>query len=299
MHDPKKLLFFLEILERGSMSAAARARGTSRSTAARHLAELEDELGVQLLQRTTRQLALTQAGSVYRERALEIRDMLETVEAEVQGLERAVRGHLRVAVPIIDHQRFLLPLIQAFLHAHPDVTLEFVLAANVRRLVADGFDVGLQMGLDVNASLTMRRLFTEDVALFASAGYAEARGLPASLHELDAHDTLGYRFGYGELEAWPLRDGGVLLPEAPRFTMNSRAMLNDAVLEGMGIGLMMGSISRPHVAAGRLVPVLPDAICRTHSYSLVYAATRHVPSRVRAFVDFTLAWATDVRAQDI
>ena len=290
MHDPSHMLLFLLIVEQGSMAAAARVEGISRSTVARHLAALEDELGAQLLVRNTRDIALTQAGEVYLERARAIRDQIAEAESAVRQLEGAVKGHLRIAAPIFDHQEILSPLLCAFSNAYPDVTIELLLATDERFVVAGGFDVGVQMGFEANADLAIRRLIVDRLTLTASREYLDAHRRVRTVQDLEQHRCLLMRRDDGVLDKWPRIEGEDLIVEEPRVITNSVAILEDAIRNGLGIGLMRNAISRAEVEAGTLVHVLPDEIGMEKTYSLVYPATRYVPPKVRAFVDFTTQW---------
>ncbi len=291
MHDPRNLLLFLDVVDEGSMAGAARKLGMSRSTVARHVATLEDELGVQLLHRNTRDVSLSEAGELYVERAREIREMLAAAEACVHQMEDEVRGRLRVAVPIVHHRRYITPIVAEFGRLYPDVELEILFAEDISQMVALGIDVGIQTGLGANAALTMRRITSGPVRVYASPAYLDARGVPRTLEELADHDALFMRMPSGEFEEWPRRDGGSYAVDHPRMVTNSRALLVDAMLEGLGLGRVMEAVVAPLVASGKLVEVMPDVLGGETSLSLVYAATRHVPPKVRAFVDFTLEWS--------
>jgi DNA-binding transcriptional LysR family regulator len=291
MHDPRNLLLFLDVVDEGSMAGAARKLGMSRSTVARHVATLEDELGVQLLHRNTRDVSLSEAGELYVERAREIRELLAAAEACVHQMEDEVRGRLRVAVPIVRHRRYITPIVSGFGKRYPDVELEILFAEDISQMVALGIDVGIQTGLEVNAALTMRRLAKGPVRVYASPAYLADRGTPTTLEELSGHDAMFMRMPGGGLEEWPLRDGGTWVVDHPKLVTNSRALLVDGMLEGLGLGRVMGAVVAPLVEAGRLVEVMPEVLGGETSLSLVYAATRHVPPKVRAFVDFTLEWS--------
>ncbi len=291
MHDPRGLILFLDVVDEGSMAGAARRLGMSRSTVARHVATLEDELGVQLLHRNTRDVSLSEAGELYAERARAIRSMMRDVEARVRTMEESVGGRLRVAVPIVNHRRFITPIVRGFGAKYPQVELEILFAEDVSQMIARGIDVGIQVGLGANAALTMRRIASGRSCVYASSAYLAARGTPGALEDLAGHDMIFLRLESGECEEWPLLEGGTYLAPHPKLVTNSKQLLADAVLEGMGMGRMMDTVAKPGVESGALVQVMPDVFGGETSLSLVYAATRHVPPKVRAFVDFTVAWA--------
>ena len=291
MHDPRGLLVLLEVVDEGSMAAAARKLGVSRSTIARQVATLEDELGVQLLLRNTRDVSLSEAGEVYIERAREIRELIGQLEAKVHQLEDTVRGRLRIAVPIIDHKQFITPIVRDFAAAYPELELEVMLAEDITQIVSKGIDVGIQSNFEVNAALTMRRLLSSRAAIYASKRYVAQRGLPQTVEELAQHDALYFRSYDGTIEGWPIEGGAEeLVLEHPRLVTNSKSLLGDAIGEGLGIGRLMEAVARPFVDRGLLVPVLPELVGAPTVLALVYPANRHVPPKVRAFIDFMVEW---------
>lgn len=291
MIDPSAAILFVQIERTGSISGAARAMGITRSTAARRLSALEQSLGVQLVSRTTHTLSLTRAGHAYLPHARDACDALEAAAAAAQNAASAPTGLLRVAAPIINTKGLILPLLQQFRVAYPEIRIEAVFDADVRELVARGFDVGLQTGLEYNQTLTMRRLLKGELRLFASPLYLKERGVPERVEELDDHDCLVHQTSNGEVEPWVTAQGKSFLPEDPVLRTNSLELVLEAAAAGVGICFAPKTIIARDFGDA-LTPILEDQVRAQEWFSLVYSANKIVPPKVRAFVDFTLAWAS-------
>lgn len=290
MHDPSHLLLFLEVAQRRSIAAAARELRMSRATATRRLAALEESLGVQLVRRTTNDLSLTEAGHIYLEHAQTAHQALKRAEDAVRLAKNSTSGLLRIAAPILPAQTLITPLLREFSELHPEVRLEVVFDADVRKLVGEGFDLGLQVGLEENPSLLVRQLILVKRRLVASTEYLKARGEPSCLEELGSHACLVSKAPSG-FEPWPLLKGeGTYVPPEPRLICNSQTLVQSAVEAGMGIALMPLILVERSLAQGQLKPVLTQEVGKDLWVSLVVATHRIIPPKVRAFVDFTVQW---------
>lgn len=265
----------------------------SRATATRRLAALEESLGVQLVRRTTNDLSLTEAGQIYLEHAQTAHQALKRAEDALRLAKNSTSGLLRIAAPILPAKTLITPLLREFSERHPEVRLEVVFDADVRKLVGDGFDLGLQVGLEKNPSLLVRRLIQVKRRLVASKEYLEERGVPKKLEELDDHACLVSKTVVG-VEPWPLlTKDGAHAPSMPRLICNSQTLLLSAVESGMGIALMPLILVERGLAQGQLVPVLADEVGKDLWVSLVVATHRIIPPKVRAFVDFTVEWVKE------
>lgn len=298
MHDPSYALLFVDIVERGSIAAAARAHQISRATAARRLASLEEGLGVQLVTRTTHALSLTSAGEAYLPHAQAVRAALTRAEDAARDAVNRPQGVIRIVAPIVNHDRFLMPLLKEFTAAYPEINAEVILGADVRRLVAEGFDVGLQVGLEDNAELIMRRLLIDHLILVASPSYLARRGAPQDIAALDDHDCLMAAEPDGAPQPWPLGEGRTWVPTRARLLSNSHELIIGAAVSGLGITMLPRAVLFEEFARGMLVQVLPE-VSHKEWFSLVYSATRIVPPNVRAFVDFTTAWFGALLAEQV
>lgn len=296
MHQLTDVLLFIEIANQGSIAGAARMIGVTRATAARRLAALEDHLGVQLVLRNTRSLSLTHAGQIYLKHAKNIRDSVEKAEYAVTQMKESPHGHIRLAAPIINTERILIPLVKSFTERYPDITIEVVFATDVRNLVAESFDLGLQTGLEKNASLIMRTLIRDRLQLAASPKYIEQYGPIHSVDDLKNHHCLTNRTADGMREDWPLTNGRKLHIERPKLVTNSHELLQAVAVEGIGIYLGSAIMMHKDLESGRLVQVLPDEVYRNEFFSLVYPATRWISPQLRVLIDFIIDWVGAFKA---
>lgn len=288
-------LLFIEIAQRGSISAAARELQLTRATAARRLTTLEEELGVQLVHRTTRMLSLTSAGRAYLEHVLEARDALMRAEDAALSAVSSPRGVLSLAGPSISLDTLLSPLLIAFDQEYPDIDVEMHLDVDVRSLVAQGIDVGLQVGLEHNSELIMKKMLLTEMILVASPHYVERRGAPESIEDLNAHSCLVQRGEENVLRAWELADGSSIVPAKRKLTTRSFDLLIASACQGLGLAVLPRNSVLMQLATGELVQLMPDVVTHKSWSSLVYSATRIVPPKVRAFIDFTQAFVEPMR----
>lgn len=299
MASADNALLFVEIAQRGSIAAAARVFGITRATAARRLSALEAHLGVQLVQRTTRMLSLTSAGRAFLAHALDARAALERAEDAAMHIVGAPSGLLRIAAPIINIDRLFAPLLVAFDQEYTDIDIELVLAADVRRLVAQGFDVGLQIGLDANAELAMRQLLSTEMILVGSPEYLRREGIPTNIEELGSHSCLMVRSLDGDVIAWQTTDERQFVPPRIKLLSNSEDIVIVGARSGLGLAMATRELCQPDLDAGRLIQVMPHLVGYHEWFSIVYSATRIMPPKVRVFIDFTVEYTNDLIADGL
>lgn len=245
---------------------------------------------MQLVRRTTNDLSLTEAGRIYLEHAQTAQNALKRAEDAVRLIKNSTSGLLRIAAPILPAETLITPLLREFSELHPEVRLEVVFDADVRRLVGEGFDLGLQVGLEENSSLLMRQLILVKRRLVACTKYLDAHGKPDCIADLEGHACLVSK-STGGLEPWPLlKEERQYTPVSPRLICNSQTLLQSAVEAGMGIALMPTILVESSLASGQLQSVLTQDVGKDLSVSLVLATHRIIPPNVRAFVDFTVQW---------
>jgi len=281
---------FVRVVERGGFAAAAEGTALTPSGVSRAVTRLEDRLGVRLLQRTTRRLALTPEGETMLARGREILAAIEAAEAEVTAARGRPRGLLRVNTSTAFARHRLVPRLGAFRARYPEVRLE--LSVNDRRvdLLAEQLDIAIRTGEVGDSPLVQRRLETDRRIICASPAYLARRGTPASPEDLAKHDCL-LLHGLARLAEWPFRQGGrvVARPVAPALTCDTAEVMLDMALAGLGIVRLTGFMLRDALEAGRLVPLLEaehvsEPVPIT---ALMPPGRQHLP-RVRAFLD-TLA----------
>lgn len=283
-----EMAIFQRIVEQGGFAAAARDSGLTPSALSKLVSRLEARLGVRLLLRTTRRLALTAEGEIYLARARDITAQIEAAEADVTaGLARP-RGHLRVNTGSAFARHRLLPALPAFLDAYPDITLD--LAINDRRVdpVLEQADVLLRIGALDDSTLVARKLAEIGRIICAAPDYLARRGTPATPAGLAGHDCIVLR-GLARFTAWPFREGAGIatLPVSGRLTCDGADALLDMALAGLGIIRVTDFLVERALADGRLVPVLENwhVSERLPVWALMPGGRSRLP-RVRAFVDF-------------
>jgi DNA-binding transcriptional LysR family regulator len=279
---------FVRIVETGSISAAAEHLAVAKSAVSRRLAELESRLGAQLLHRTTRRLSLTDSGRTFLERAQRILADLEEAEAAVSQAQTALKGRLRVALPLSFGLLHLTPLIEKFMTRHPD--LEFDLDFNDRQidLMQEGFDLAIRIANLPDSSLIARRLAPIRHLLSASPDYLKRHGTPACAEDLRQHVCLAYS-NLANPGLWHYRapdgsSGSVQMPV--KLKANNGDFLCRAAQAGHGLILHPAFYLREALQSGQLVALLTDHVWPELNAYAVYPPTRHLSRRVRALVDF-------------
>lgn len=266
-----------------SFAEAGRALGISASAVGKNVARLEQQLGLRLFHRTTRQVRLTQEGSLFHERCRRILDELHDARAAMQAAAEAPRGRLRVSLPTIGY-RFLLPVLPEFQARYPEVELDLDFNDHLVDVVEAGLDVVIRSGELADSRLVARRLGPFRFILAASPAYLSKRGVPLTPPDLAGHSSLRYRFlNSGKLEEWMLPG----LPAMPIALVcnNMEAMLGAAV-SGLGLAYMPDFLARDALARGELQQVLAEQLTHSGQFSALWPSSRQLSPKVRAFVDF-------------
>jgi DNA-binding transcriptional LysR family regulator len=274
---------FEAVARTGSFTGAARELGVPKSTVSRGLARLEASLGVQLVLRTTRKVALTAAGTGLYDRLAPLLASMRAALGELPEREEEPSGLLRVTAPVDVGVLFLAEVVARYTARHPAVSVELHLTGRVVDLVAEGFDVALRVAPRLeDSSLISRRAAPIVMQVFASPLYLARRGTPRTEAELGGHDWVGFR---------PTdrgRAGRTPAPGPARVTCDDLLFLRDAVRAGAGLGLLPAFVAEPEVLAGTLVRVLPRHERVSGHLHIVTPAAKHVPRRVTAFRDLVL-----------
>lgn len=285
-----ELLTFVRAVEARSISRAARELGVPRPTVGRRLARLEDKLGARLLRRTTRTMALTDAGEALYQRARAVVAAASDARDAVVRRDDAVRGRLRVSAPPVQGGS-LGALVAEFLAAHPDVRVEIETSTRYVDLVSDGFDVAIRAATELAPGLVARTLGRTRLVAVASPEYLARAGTPRRAADLARHACLlGYARGEHPSTHWPRLRGGQLRVEG-RLASNDLAVVRAAALVGHGIALLPLTLVHEDVAAGHLAPVLTAQIGAEARLAAVYAEREFLPAAVRAFVAAAVRWA--------
>lgn len=292
--ETSELLAFVRTVEAGSVSAAAAELGVPRPTVSRRLARLEERLGARLLRRTTRRLAVTDAGEELYRHARAVVAAVRDAEAAVRRADGEVRGLLRVSAPPANDG--LRALYLSFLDRYPAVRLEIDATTHHVDLVTSGFDVAIRATTDLAPGLVARQLFRARSLAVAAPAYLAAAGTPTRAEELAGHACLtGYTRGERPQTEWPLRGGGRVRVE-PRLAANDFGLLLLAARAGKGIAVLPEPVVVDDLAHGALVHVLPGVVEAPVRFALVYAEREFLPPAVRAFVDHVAERAPSVFA---
>lgn len=293
MRDPvetAELLAFIRIVDAKSLSRAAAELALPRATLTRRLARLEERLGVRLLRRTTRSLAVTDAGEAFYRQARVALEAVKHAEESVQQLPgEAIRGDLRVsAPPVVDET--LYAMIVAFAAKYPNVRVQVEFTSRLVDLRREGYDVALRATDRIEPGLIARTLRRSERIGVASPAYLREHGTPTSAKQLRAHRCLT-GFARGELPqaTWRVSNREVHVESA--FSSNDPQMLVAAALAGLGIALVPHFLVEDRIAAGELVRVLPNVLRDTNVLAVVYAERELQPPHVRAFIDAILEWS--------
>ncbi|MGL4637311.1 MAG: LysR family transcriptional regulator [Beijerinckiaceae bacterium] len=279
-----ELDIFARVVTAGSMSAAGREIGLSPPVVSKHIKSLEERLGTRLLQRTTRQLALTESGQGFYERVVAILASVDEAEAWVSRRTAAARGVLRVSAPTSFGRMHLAPHLVDFLKQYPDITVDLSLSDQFVDIVAEGFDLAIRIADLADSSLVARKLAPNHRVLCATPDYLATHGEPVTLADLSSHKLLVHNVDFWRLE----NAGGVSTVKVESaIRTNSSEVIREAVLAGVGIALRSTWDVGPEIDSGKLRIVLPDwhASARVAVYA-VYPSRRHLAHKVRVFMDF-------------
>jgi len=281
MTDLADLETFVAVADTGGVSGAARRLGLPKSIVSRRLARLESALNTQLLTRTTRGAALTEAGATFREHAARVVAELEAARDSLAP-EGELRGLLRIAAPLSFGTSHLAPLIAEFARQHPQLQITTAYGDRFVDLVAEGFDLAIRVGWLPDSTLVARRIGPVTGRLVATPDYLAAHGAPTSLDDIANHPAL-----MQGTEIWRVRDGDQVLTLHPqgRFKADNGQALVLAVLAGLGIAMLPDFLIDEHIASGALVTLLPQYPMPEAGLYVVRPPGDHPSRKVRVFTD--------------
>ena len=278
---------FARVVEANSFSAAAASLRLSKSAVSKQIARLEQRLGAQLLQRTTRKLTLTETGRIVLDHAQRVLIEAEAAEAAVQNLQTAPRGQLRVNLPMSFGLAYVTPLLPELLSKYPELHID--LTFNDRRvdLLEEDVDVAIRIGELADSTLTGRRLAPARFITCASEAYLRKAGVPLKPSDLQQHECLIYKY-LPEPFLWRYEGPGGpwSVKVSGRLHANNGEALRDAAVAGHGVVRSPSFIVGPDIAAGRLVPILEAYEPASFGIYAVYPAQRYLTPKLRAFIDF-------------
>jgi DNA-binding transcriptional LysR family regulator len=284
MLDLDDIRTFVAVADAGGLTPAARRLGVSKSIVSRRLVRLEGELGVQLLARTTRGAALTEAGATFRSHAARVTAEIEEAR-EAIAPTGDVQGLLRVTAPLGLGQTLMAQIIADLAVRHPRLHVHASFSDRVVDLVGEGFDAGVRAGYLADSSMVARRVAAIRGKLVASPAYLSRHGTPRTPQDLGAHECL-----MQGTEAWRLLDRGKLVVVHPqgRFKADNAEALALAAVAGLGIAALPDLIADPYVASGALAPILCEYPPPEAGLYVVRPPSDYVPRKVRVLIDMLI-----------
>jgi DNA-binding transcriptional LysR family regulator len=294
MTDLNSLALFAKVIEAGSFSEAARRLKMPISTVSRRIAELEDQLGVRLLERSTRNLRLTELGAEVLEHAVRSAELNEAVESVVSNRLSDVSGTLKLSAPPSVSDTLLTPLVTAFQASYPNVRVQILVTERLVDLIAEGVDLAFRLGGLKDSCLVARRVLTYRHQLVASPSYLKTCKPPKEPRDLLDHRLLTFSHWKPENSWTFVHKNGVdkeTLTFQPHFSMNDYTGLAPALAAGAGIGDLPPVVQPRLIREGRLVEVIPDWRFRTYDLSLVQIGNRHITKPCRLFKDLAVQMA--------
>jgi len=282
------LKVFRQVVEQGGFASASRQLGLSPAAVSKNIAELERHVAARLLNRTTRRMSLTEAGTRYYEQVARILDDLQEAEQSLGPMQREPAGLLRVSAPMSLSLLRICPAVPAFLERHPQVSLDLNLEDRRVDIVKEGFDLAIR-GTDrlEDSSLVARKLMTLDHVLCGAPSYFQRVGVPASPEVVRGMERVQFTLS-GHADEWVFTRAGQTqrVPVNGRYKVSSSLAVRDALRAGFGVSLVPRVYVQDDLDRGALQAVLPDWLpVETYVYA-VYPSRRHMVAKVRAFVDF-------------
>jgi DNA-binding transcriptional LysR family regulator len=288
MDQFRQMQAFVAVVQAGSFVQAAQRLDTSKAVVSRLVLELEAMLGTRLLNRTTRRLSLTDAGSDYLERCRQILEDVQDANTAASAGASQITGRLKINAPLSFGNLHLAPLWGEFLKLHPQVELDIALTDRVVDLVDEGFDMAVRIALLASSTLVSRKLAHDEVLLCASPTYLRNATRIETLDDIAQHSVMAYS-GWSGGDVWTLSDTQGKthsVTTRPRLRANSGDTCRAAALADQGLIYQPGFLVGDDVRSGRLVRILPALQGPTLGIHAVYPTRKQLPGKVRAMVDF-------------
>lgn len=293
------VIAFIAVVSEGSFARAADRLGIGRSAVSRNVQKLEDQLNVRLLRRTTRGTALTREGDLFHARCHTGVDLIVQAVDEVRNLRHGPpRGELRVTSSAGFGRMVVAPLLREFQANYPEVAVDLLLCEKPTDFTSDRVDIAFRNGHLDDAQIIARQIIPMQTLVCASREYARTHGLPTTLDELAQHHCINLRSGNGRINPWEFKVDGQLRKFTPQagLTYNDPELVLQAVLDGQGIAQMSGYMAIEGLRSGALLPCLTSCAPDDRGHYICYLSREHMPSRMRAFIDFM---TQRIRAADL
>ena len=285
--DTSAINVFVQVAETRSFVAAGRRLGISASAIGKRVSALEEQLGVRLFHRSTRSVALTAEGALFLQRGRRVLEELEAAQAELSQVNLSPRGRLKVSLPLVAEP--FLSVMAQFKPAYPDVDLDLEFTDRRVDVIDEGFDAVIRTGDAPDSRLTARRLGSFSMMLVGSPDYLARRGTPEKASDLTQHACIQFRYqNTGKLQVWPLD----LQEIAADIQLSTAVVCNNLeariyfALQGLGIAYLPDFAIRQHLAADRLMHVLPNCSEADTTFRIMWPSGKHFAPRLRVFIDF-------------
>ena len=287
MDKLKQIEAFIAVVEHGSMAAAALTQDVTPVMIGRRINALEARLGVKLLHRSTRRIAVTEQGAVFMEQCKKALGELDRAELLVAEGRHKATGHLIVSAPAAFGRKHVAPHAPDFLRANPDVRISFNLTDRVVDLVREGYDVGIRIGGAIDPNFVAIRLASNKRVVCGTPAYFAKHGVPRTLDDLEKHNCLAFNLQGGQQRGWYFQQNG----KAVTVKVNGNLDCNDGELlhrwmgEGLGLGWRSTWEIQPELESGALMTVLDDYALPDYDILAVYPQQRPVPAKIRFFIE--------------
>jgi len=290
---------FIAVAELGSFVKAADTLNVSKAAVSRTILELEARLGARLMQRTTRRLSLTEAGSLYLERCKQIVSALEDADQMLTAGNTDPTGLLRINAPHTFGVMHLVNVWPCLLRRYPGIKLDITLSDRIVDIVEEGYDLAIRIARLPNSSLIYRKLASTRIVVCASPGYLEEHGTPRHPEDLKDHMVMGYSYS-PDKDEWHFNgpNGAVSVKPPVRMHVNNGDTAIAAALAGIGITRQPTFMLSEHIRNGKLIPLMPEYTLAELGVYAVYPSRTHLPAKVRATIDFLVHAFEEVKWED-
>lgn len=279
---------FVEVVEKGSLARAALSQKVTPVMLGRRIDALEKRLGVKLMHRSTRHLTLTEQGAVYLDHCRKLLTELDGAEKALSEGQHTATGHLIVSAPASFGRRHVAPHAPRFIEANPELRMSFNLTDQVIDVVREGYDMGIRIGGHIDPNFVAIKLWPNQRVVCASPAYLEKFGVPASLDDLQRHNCLSFNLQGGQQRGWYFQKAGktIAVRVAGNLDCNDGELLHRWAVEGLGLGWRSTWEIQRELESGALVTVLDDYALPDYTIMAVYPQQRHVPAKIRFFVEY-------------
>ncbi|MET6760053.1 LysR family transcriptional regulator [Pseudoalteromonas sp. NCIMB_1079] len=290
---------FLAVVQEGSFSKAADKLDISPQLVSKYISALEDNLRTRLLHRTTRKVSVTEAGNQYYQRCQQVIIDIEDMENSLNNLSESVSGVLSISAPMSFGTKHLAGLLVDFQKQYPNLKLDLRLTDQYVDIVEQGIDIALRIGVLKNSTLIAKKIAPIRLAVFASPDYLKRHGTPQTLLDLQSHNYLRYSHSEPTKRLFGVNELKSELKLESNFVANNGDLLLNTAIAGGGIAMQPTFIAGEALAQGKVVRILNDYEPDPMGLYMVYANRQFLPSKVRAFVDFTSGYYGDTPYWDL